>query len=382
MFSEDNYIVVCKGINIDSSLSGMLIFKLDKDEIRKEIEVYAYKSDIAIQLENMNEEEVFASGIIDDSSKVSRVYELKNESLKMNFILGDENRQYIIKTVFWYSITYLIAGIILAYILAMICTIYLYESVSKILSSTDSIKNKTGLIKNVNNNVFATIKQNDDIEQQLAKTLSNLYTAQLTALQMQINPHFVFNVLNYANAVILQITKCDNDASKIIVLLSEILQFAMDEPKYSTTVAKEIEIAKMYVEIEKIKTGKDFEVIWDIDENVLDCECIKLFLQPIIENSVIHGIKRLKNKKGLIKISVKHDERDIIFKITDNGPGMTPEKLSAVQKQLREPYINYSKHIGMRNVNERIKLVYGDGYGVDIISDSEKTEVTIRIGKR
>ena len=75
------------------------------------------------------------------------------------------------------------------------------------------------------------VQNTENIEGKIAQSLNALHTAQLSALQMQINPHFVFNVLNYANSVILEITGCDNDAVRIIVLLCDILQFAMDEPK-------------------------------------------------------------------------------------------------------------------------------------------------------
>ena len=194
---------------------------------------------------------------------------------------------------------------------------------------------------------------------------------------MQINPHFVFNVLNFANAVIMEITKCDNDAIRIIILLCNILQFAMDEPKYETTVGREIEIAKEYIEIERLKTGLDFETVWDVDKACEDCVCLKLFLQPIIENSVMHGFKEMTDKKGILKITAKRDSDKLIFIVEDNGPGMSPEKLLQMREQLKVPFEDFARHIGMRNVNQRIKLVYGEECGMSVESDSNGTRVTM-----
>ena len=104
-----------------------------------------------------------------------------------------------------------------------------------------------------------------------------------------------------------------------------------------------------------------------------------MFMQPIIENSVMHGLKRAKERKGSITIKVKKIDNCIEFCVSDNGKGMTSDKLNQIKEQLQDSFADYSKHIGMRNVNQRIKLIYGKEYGLSVNSDENGTDVIMRI---
>ena len=376
VIEEDNYLVIAHGLNINDELSGILVFKLDKNKIEDTLLLSHYQVDIGIEIVNMDQTSVLKFGNI--GGKIRYSHSFTNESLKMNFIVGNGNSRNIIKLVIIYIALYFVIGLIIAYMLAILCSVYLYDSVCEIISQAGEVRDEE-MIK-AGRNTFSELKGGDDIEAKLTETLNQLYTAQLAALQMQINPHFVYNVLNYINMVVLNITKSDNDASKMVILLSDILGYAMTEPKKTVKVSKEIEIAKKHLEIERIQSGKDFDVIWDIDDDIQNCECIKLFLQPILENAVMHGIKPLTDKKGKIIISAKKVGKDIEFEIKDNGEKIPEEKLHELQNQLKEPYTNFSKHIGLRNVNERIKLICGKGYGVNITSDEKGTSVLMKIG--
>ena len=106
-----------------------------------------------------------------------------------------------------------------------------------------------------------------------------------------------------------------------------------------------------------------------------------MFLQPIIENSVAHGFKRARERNGVLKISIKNRGEFMIFTVEDNGFGMTEEKLSTIRGQLEAPFEDFAKHIGIRNVNQRIKLVYGNDCGIKIDSDSGGTTVVMTLRK-
>ena len=381
VYSDNEKIMLCKRISLDGNIFGIVIFEVGKPELLERLRIDEYKLDIGIILKNIAGEKILEYGNINDSGKTLRQYKLSSESIILDFIDGGGNIKSIYKTVALYSVICLVIGIVAVYILAFFCSMYLYDSLSNVLSSIDVFddRKKGGSIKNMSSNVLENISTAENIEQKLAESLNALHQAQLTALQMQINPHFVFNVLNYANSVILEITKCDNDAVKIIVLLCEIFEFVMEEPKYMTTVAQEIEIAEKYIEIERLKTGLEFETVFEVDNELWDCTCPKMFMQPIIENSVMHGLKRAKERKGSITIKVKKIDNCIEFCVSDNGKGMTSDKLNQIKEQLQDSFADYSKHIGMRNVNQRIKLIYGKEYGLSVNSDENGTDVIMRI---
>ena len=382
VFSSGNSIYVCHSISIEKNPVGLAVFEIDKDLLKTALRLDSYRIDIGIVLENIDGISIYKYGSTDDIYKSDRIYKLRNETLKMTFAEGRSNMEDVNRTVVLYALLYLAAGAFVVYLLSFLCSVYLYESLSNILAKVELVDRECegqSNVKSMNVNVLANVSTTENIEEKLAEGLNALQQAQLSALQMQINPHFVFNVLNYANSVIFEITKCNNDAMRIIVLLCDILDYAMDEPKYTATIEQELEIAEKYVEIERLKTGIDFETVFDVDGSLLQHSCLKLFLQPIIENAVMHGIKRARERDGKIVVRVHKNGEFIEFSVADNGKGMTSEKLKEVEKLLEAPFEDYSRCIGMRNINQRIRLFYGKEYGLKITSDENGTTVVIDI---
>lgn len=382
VFTSGNSIYVCHGISIEKNPVGLAVFEIDKELLKTALRLDSYRIDIGIVLENIDGISIFKYGSTDDIYKSDRIYKLRNETLKMTFAEGRSNMEEVNRTVILYALLYLAAGAFVVYLLSFLCSVYLYESLSNILAKVELVDKECegqSNVKSMNVNVLANVSTTENIEEKLAEGLNALQQAQLSALQMQINPHFVFNVLNYANSVIFEITKCNNDAMRIIVLLCDILDYAMDEPKYTATIEQELEIAEKYVEIERLKTGIDFETVFDVDGSLMQHSCLKLFLQPIIENAVMHGIKRARERDGKIVVKVHKNREFIEFSVADNGKGMTSEKLREVERLLKAPFEDYSRCIGMRNINQRIKLFYGKEYGLKITSDVNGTTVVIDI---
>ena len=382
VYTSGNSIYVCHGISIEKNPVGLAVFEIDKELLKTALRLDSYRIDIGIVLENIDGISIFKYGSTDDIYKSDRIYKLRNETLKMTFAEGRSNMEEVNKTVILYALLYLAAGAFVVYLLSFLCSVYLYESLSNILAKVELVDKECegqSNVKSMNVNVLANVSTTENIEEKLSEGLNALQQAQLSALQMQINPHFVFNVLNYANSVIFEITKCNNDAMRIIVLLCDILDYAMDEPKYTATIEQELEIAEKYVEIERLKTGIDFETVFDVDGSLLQHSCLKLFLQPIIENAVMHGIKRARERDGKIVVKVHKNREFIEFSVADNGKGMTSEKLREVERLLKAPFEDYSRCIGMRNINQRIKLFYGKEYGLKITSDVNGTTVVIDI---
>ncbi|MHA6532006.1 sensor histidine kinase [Paenibacillus sp. BAC0078] len=184
--------------------------------------------------------------------------------------------------------------------------------------------------------------------------------AELESLQAQINPHFLYNTLSSINRL-----AQFGDTQKLHILVQELAKFyrlSLNRGEILTTVGKEIEHAKAYIAIQCIKYSDRLTVYYDIDPGVLEYTTVKLILQPMIENALEHawfgttlGIRLVVEKRGT----------EIVFKIIDNGVGMNADTIRQILAP-EGPRIGY----GIRNVDSRIKLHGGDGYGVMIASRS------------
>jgi two-component system sensor histidine kinase YesM len=190
--------------------------------------------------------------------------------------------------------------------------------------------------------------------------------AQLKALQSQINPHFLYNTLECIRAIAAQ-----NNIKEIMDIsysMAKIFRYSIKKDE-NCTVADEVECIKDYLKIIEIRLMGKFNFSIDVKDEILDYKCLKMCLQPIVENSFIHGLEKIK-KSGYIEIKGYKDEDKIIFEITDNGCGMGIETLEKVKDSLKSPSISKS-NIGLVNINSRIKLSFGSESGINIAYSNE-----------
>lgn len=204
--------------------------------------------------------------------------------------------------------------------------------------------------------------------------------AEIKALQAQINPHFLYNTLN---AITWQ--AADQGASEISIMansLGKFFRLSLSKGNEIIPLKDEIEHVRSYLNIQRIRYKTKLNYTIDIDQDLLQIPTIKLILQPLVENAIYHGIK-LKETEGMIKIYFKtHLETNgisvIKMCIEDNGFGITEEKLAIINRCLVEGKINHNEGYGIYNINERIKLYYGDAYGLMLESKlKEWTRATI-----
>lgn len=193
--------------------------------------------------------------------------------------------------------------------------------------------------------------------------------AEIKALQAQINPHFLFNALN----TITSFVRIDpNKARELIINLSTYLRYNLEIGDKPVDIYKEIEQVKAYIEVEKARFGDKLNVIYDIDDN-LDVKIPSLIIQPIVENSVKHGILK-GDKKGTIKIIIKEiDEKKVKVIIEDNGIGIPQEIIEKVYEgSMKE------NKIGISNVNNRLQHIYGTGLKIERLNKGTKTTFIIK----
>lgn len=225
----------------------------------------------------------------------------------------------------------------------------------------------------------ATAKQN--VDEELAERVSLLKKAQAVALQSQINPHFLNNTLETINWTAIELLGGRNEISRMAGALSRMLRMTLENSDTVVPISMEIQHCKYYLEIQELRYEDKFEVLWEIPSEVERCRIIRIVLQPLVENAIYHGIKPLTNK-GMIRISGRILSDSVELVISDNGLGMTEQELEILRQNIRSDMIKESRHIGVTNVNQRLRLCFGEEYGLLVESGEGKgTSVTVRIPK-
>ncbi len=203
---------------------------------------------------------------------------------------------------------------------------------------------------------------------------------ELISLQQRINPHFFYNILD--NLFWMSQMKGYDEIGEMISTLGAFFKTSVSEKGAYVSIALEIENVKSYLSLQKIMHKDLFEVVWDVEEDILFYKTVKLILQPIIENSIVHGFEEIR-EGGIIRVWGRQLEETIVFRIEDNGKGMSQEACERMLLKMNSASLDVGDSIGMRNVNQRIKIHYGDAYGVGIESEiNQGTSVTIIIPKR
>ena len=203
----------------------------------------------------------------------------------------------------------------------------------------------------------------------------NLRKTELKALQAQINPHFLYNTLDSIAWMCEQGRNAD--AVKMIHALARLFRISISKGHELIPIAKEIEHAESYLQIQKYRYKNQFTYQFDVDPACLEYYCNKITLQPIIENAINHGLDLLVDE-GCITVQVRQDGQDIVFTVRDNGVGMSEEMIRTVLKQGQQDRTG----IGIRNVNDRLQIYFGRQYGLHITSEpDEGTYVEIRMPK-
>ena len=197
--------------------------------------------------------------------------------------------------------------------------------------------------------------------------------AELHLLQSQINPHFLYNTL--AGISSLAFRGDSTQVGKLINHLSQFYKISLNQGKEYISIGEEVKITKHYVALQNMRFKDMFLFHWDVDEALCENQTLKLMLQPFIENSVNHAI-RDDNKPLNVSVRIFQSDEAILLEVEDDGIGIHENVLESIFRQ--ELPVGY----GINNVNNRIKLSYGEEYGINIISTLGKgTKVTIKIPK-
>lgn len=269
------------------------------------------------------------------------------------------------------NITY----IVLAMILLCIALIFLISTLlSKIIvSPIEKLSASMEQVEQGNYEIEIIPNSTDEVGQLISSfkkmvcTINNLINEVLLSkirqqkyeieiLQSQINPHFLYNSLSLINSK--AIIAGQSDISQMARLLSTFYRTMLNKGQQITTIASEFENTKSYITIQQMMHSQSFDVVYDIDKNLLECPIPNLLLQPLAENAIIHGLDhRELPGRAILSISCYQEGQDIVFKVMDNGCGMSDEECEQILTK-------DSKGYGVKNVHQRIQLYYGTAYGL------------------
>lgn len=219
---------------------------------------------------------------------------------------------------------------------------------------------------------------NDLLEREKAAA-DQLKLTEFRALQSQINPHFLYNTLDTINW---QAAAGDNErVMETVRTLSSFYRITLSGTDTLVTLRTELQHVSLYMDLINIRFGDSISYLADIPDELLDTMIPKLTLQPLVENSVIHGISELESKSGDITITGWLEGDDVILLLSDTGAGMDQGQLSALFKEPGNA--EYALNIGVFNTDKRLRLYFGEGYGLSYESvKGAGTDVRIKIPKR
>ncbi|UKS28184.1 sensor histidine kinase [Paenibacillus sp. HWE-109] len=290
-------------------------------------------------------------------------------------------RKEINKLIIWIGSLCLLLAFIVSYLLSRSITRPIFQlsrtmrdirtghlTVRSSYQSSDEI----GYLNDVFNNLM------DRIEELLAENVEEHKTKaeiEFKLLQTQVQPHFLYNTLE----TIISLIKLNMKTEAITAAkyMANFYKISLSKGNDIITLREEMQLSESYLEIQQLRYVEYMEYTMDIDEEIMSCSISKLTLQPIVENAIYHGLKR-KKEKGLLRITGRRLGDEVRIEIYDNGVGIEESQIKGLLREVSDS--NERTGFGVRSVHNRIRMLYGDRYGLEVESEiGSYTRVTIRL---
>ena len=385
---EQNYRNLLEDLN-DRNLDNEA--KMLEKNIRRMSETYLDQTNETVQAKRGRNVEKYKTSYEEEHELYEYInsysYNLNNLRFKMN----SANYQLLLSAM---NVLYklCIAVMLVVYALGLVVTTLLVRNMIRPLTALSNtahevakgnlnvpqlpvvVEDEVGIVTRSFNQMLESIRQNieqlkDSMERQaqmkerelLMET--HLKEAQLKYLQAQINPHFLFNTLQTLQFQV-QSGASSEESVTILEYLSDILKYALADATETISLREELLYLKKYVAIQKFRFGEKFIIYYEVDEELMDLRVFRLMLQPLVENSILHGV-RYKEDRGYIKVQIFCRGGKVYFRVVDNGVGMDKAETKRLRDSMKEINVH---HIGLANVNSRLKLHFGDESGIRIRS--------------
>ena len=352
-------------------LEGNIFFSNDPTHISKNIKDYKYYD------EKMLKNKTFAHIIREknDEAIVSSIKSAKNDWIYINYESIDLYKSRV-SNLTDFTLVIIVMGILVTLTITVLTSVYIYKPINRIIKVIEenteidiTHKNSASGYREFNeiiyiiNSVLQSFDTNRAMKEKLEKNLLKIKQSQTLALQAQINPHFMCNTLETIRFLSMKEAGGETNVSDMLLYLSVMFRLSMESKEFIISIQDEIDYCTMYIKIMKVRYYDKVDVTWDIDEQLLSNKIVKLCLQPIIENAIYHGIKPLE-RKGHIYITGRKVNENIKMSIADDGVGLKDHEIEQLNESLKRAVLFYDDHVGLRNVNQRIRLIYGEDYGL------------------
>lgn len=387
-------------LGISSKLADSVLKDTDTGKM---VEIFTYHGDLVSSINNIFEKEEHREVIQDilDSAEIKAT--IKKAINKEEYLISFKKSQssgllvYEIlplrelkaeKTILRQTIVILIAlSLFIGFILSFLLTNRINRPINKLVKYILDIgdgkfyKNpdiesddEIGMIgKGVN-------RMSEKIEQLMQQRVDNekeKKDLEIKMLQAQINPHFLYNTLDSIKWIAM--IQKNSGIVKVVTALSCLLKNMAKGFNEKVTVNQELKFLEDYITVEKIRYVELFDVTYDINERLHNAYIVKLTLQPLVENAIFKGI-HASGRAGIIRIKVYTDEMNLFVTVEDNGIGICKEKVSTMLSQTEKVKSSTMSGIGLPNVDRRLKMVYGEEYGLSIDSvEGEYTKITVKV---
>lgn len=395
---------VFQDIKYGKSRNGVAVMNLNLDALLEELElpenVTMYLTDGQTVLLSNDREAVGAAvemipeyqAIVPEHTVVAEgfsISEMAVQAADLTVItyMGTETYQSQLSTIRSFMLTFLVLMILVTLVLSVLISLRIFRPIGDIVASIQEYKNvlmgedtlfrEKDELEYILHSIQMTANVKRDVEEELSERVRLLKKAQAVALQSQINPHFLNNTLDTINWMAVSLLGGRNEISKMTGALSRMLRMTLENSDTIIPMSAEIEHCMNYLMIQEKRYEDKFEVIWQVPARIYECRTIRVILQPIVENAIYHGIKPLSNK-GQIIIGGDIVDGKVFLTVADNGLGMTLQQVEELENNMKSDMIKESRHIGIANVNQRLKLYFGEQYGISVESrEAIGTKVTI-----
>ncbi len=319
------------------------------------------------------------------SERIVSVMKSQHKSWQYAFVTELPDYKEEMGAISGFLITSVLVGLFSSLIVAYLITILTYRPMRKIMNVINNPRlhwNEKEATKESNellyiaSNILADRGEpeaDEETSEELEERIRALRQAQFRALQFQIDPHFLYNTLETIKWSAVEEMGLGNKVSKMLTKVARLYRLGLENDDVIVTLKEELEFLKLYIEIVRIRFGDSIQFHWDIDEDLQDCNIIKMCLQPIVENAIQHGL-RPKNYLGNITISARYQDECLRICVANDGENMTEKEMDTLNETLKTGSGFEESKVGLRNVNERIKLVYGKEYGVSVSCDRVGTD--------
>lgn len=232
-------------------------------------------------------------------------------------------------------------------------------------------------IRHLGESIQNSYRENADLMEKVVWEQNERRKSELDALQSQINPHFLYNTLD---SIIWMVEgERNEEAAFMISQLAKLFRISLSKGHTIIPIRDELQHAKSYMNIQQVRYKNKFEVTFDVEEEILNDCAVKLTLQPLLENAINYGIHGIEDDNGKICVTGRRKENIIFLSVSDNGIGIPEDEIAYLLTDTNRVHKKGSG-VGLVNVNNRIQILFGREYGLQITSElDEGTTVTIRM---